>query len=51
MSVVMLMPRTANLTVDTLLIGKGMALLSLVPVDNQAVTESQSGSTVGGTTI
>jgi hypothetical protein len=48
--VMVLMLRAADLTVDTLLVSKGMALLSLVPVNDQAVTEGQSCSTVGSTT-
>jgi hypothetical protein len=46
-----LMLRAADLTVDTLLVSKGMALLSLVPVNDQAIAECQSCSTVGSTTI
>jgi len=46
-----LKPKGANLTVDTLLISKGVALLCLVPVNDQAVTERQSCSTVGSATI
>jgi len=49
LSVIMLMPWAGDLTVDTLLISKGVALLCLVPVDDQAVTERQSCSTVGST--
>jgi hypothetical protein len=45
------MPRAGGLTVNTLLVGKGMALLSLVPINDQAVTESQGCSTIGSTTI
>jgi hypothetical protein len=40
MLAVILMPRAGDLTVNTLLIGKGMALLGLVPVNDQAITES-----------
>lgn len=39
MSVMVPKPRAAHLTVDTLLISKGVALLCLVPVNDQAVTE------------
>ena len=36
-------------TVDSFGIGKGLLLLRLVPVDDQSISESQAGSTVGST--
>jgi hypothetical protein len=41
----------ADLTVDALLISESMALLRLIPINDQAVTERQSCSAIGSTTM
>lgn len=41
----------ADLTVNTLLISESVALLRLVPVNNQTVAECQSCSAIGSTVI
>lgn len=37
-----------KLTVDPLLVGKCLILLRLVPVDNQAISEGESGASICG---